>query len=771
MFGRFLYKYSINILLLTFLVGALSVYVLPRLKTEVGFEQFVLDGAPDFIRYERFIEVMGSTDRSFILALHHEPTIFNAIFLEKLQKLKTAIDSMDGVSTTMTLLDLKKYDRLFPGYYHKRPYLQAAHPERFGKDSLLILQDYPLTQHFVTKDNKWTKLLFHVNDNLSLNSVDSLVGEIDLVVTNLALGKTHLIGRKYMESEFKKLMNSEFKTSIVLSLIFIVLILWLLHRSIAGVLLPVLCMAISLLMLYGYMAIFNRSLTILSNLFPTIIIIVGISHVIHISSKYGQESLLNQNRIIAIDKTIKEIGLTTLINMLTTAIGFLTLLLMGMKAMRSFGVDAAIGLVIAWINSVFLLPALLVRFDLSKSFSKPFEFNYWNYILGRINYLTTNYPKIIVASFGFVVFIAALGMTAINTNNFVLTSLPEDNRLKNDFEFFDKKLGGGRTLELIIEPQANYHVYDQPVIENISKLETYLEHELHLNQIISPSIAIKWLHSSSGRNNGWHLPSTPNDFKMYKQQLTLGDHMIPFAIADSSGTIGRLMGRIKDEGRKTMNNNVLAMQNWAVNNTDTSVVQFQITGSDYLTDIGHQRRLENTVTGFLLEILVVAFIIGLLYKSSLLVLITFIANIIPIIIVAGFMGYTGIELRGSNSIIFAIGYVIATDDTLHFINRYRLELRKGFGTKDAVSNALLYTGRALVMTSLILFGGFLILLHSSFGDIYYHGLLVSIIIAAALVTDLLLTPVLLNYFFKEKAEISEIKKIELIISKYIYEKP
>jgi uncharacterized protein len=751
MYGIFLYRYAIAIILVTLLISALSIYALPRLKLDMGFKQFALDGEPAFLHYENFTHILGSTDNSFVLAIQHEPTIFDAVFLEKLQKLQYSLDSLHWISGTMTLLDLKKYTLLFPGYYHKRPYIQVAHPERFTQDSLLIFEDYPLTQHFISKDNAWTKLIFQVHDDLPLLSIDSMVQKIDQITSDLSFGETHMMGRKYMESEFKKLTNSELKVFLVLSLLFMVLVLWLLYRSIAGVLLPILCMVISLLMLYGYLAIMNRQLTILSNLFPTIITIIGISNVIHISGRCAQESLFDKNRITAIDKSIKEVGLTTLVNTLTTAIGFLTLLAMSMKAMRSFGVDAAVGLGIAWINSVFLLPALLVRFNLAKSFIRPSVSRFWGTILEWMSYLVSKYPKTIAASFGAVVIVFAFGSININTNNLVFTSLPENNRLAKDFDFFEKRLGGGRTLELIIKPQSHYHMYDQLVIENILKLEKYLEDELGVEQIISPALAVRWLHRTSDRKNDWNVPVSTN-FRLYKEQLASVDGFLPITLVDSTGTVGRLTGRLLDGGRKTMEKKFEKMNEWINNNIENTIVMFQLTGSDYLTDIGHQRRIENMVIGFLLEVLVVALIIGLLYRSGLLVFITFIANIVPIIFVAGFMGFTGIELRGSITIIFAIGYVIATDDTLHFINKYRLERRKGLSNKEAIRITLLTTGRAMVATSLILLGGFLILLYSSFGDVYYHGVLVSIIIIVALLTDLLLTPVLLDYFFREKPD-------------------
>lgn len=747
MLGRFIHKYSLLILAAVLLVSGFSLYLLPQLKTDVGFSQFEFQGKPEFLRYQQFTSQLGSSDEVFVLALEHHPTIFNSSFLQKLQSLQKGFDSLPAVTSTFSLLDLQKYKELVPGYFEKRPYLQASHPERFSRDSALIFKDYPITQFFLTPASDYTKIYFTVQKNLPLTVIDSLTSKIDVLTHRLGMN-THLAGRKYMESEFKNLVNSELKSSLILSLFFVLMVLAILHRSIAGVLLPLGCMAVSLLMLYGYMALFNRPLTIMSNLFPTLILIIGISDVMHISSKYAFESLKTKNRIVAINNTLKEIGLTTFINSLTTAIGFLTMITMSMAAMRSFGVDAAVGLLIAWLNSVLLLPALLSKFNLAGSFTKPYNSNLWTRFLSGVNRITAASPQTIGAIFLLLILISVPGIIATNTNNFVLTSLPNKNRLKNDFSFFDKQLGEGRTLELIVDPKHSRKIYDPDVVSNTIKLEQYLKDKMQVQQILSPVLPVRWLHSI--KTNSWELPQTDMEFEQYQSMLQSRELKVPVRLSDSSGSIGRLTGKMKDVGRKNVEKNIDSLRKWIDRNINKSVVQFHVTGTDYFTDLGHQERIDNMVSSFIQELLVVALIIGIIYRSLPLVLITFIVNIIPIILVSGFMGYVGIELRGTTTIIFAIGYVIAVDDTLHFINRFRLEKRKGFSTIEAVSATLLHTGRAMVMTSVILLGGFLVLLHSSFGDVYYHGLLVSLIILTASISELLLTPVLIRWFFKDK---------------------
>jgi len=181
---------------------------------------------------------------------------------------------------------------------------------------------------------------------------------------------------------------------------------------------------------------------------------------------------------------------------------------------------------------------------------------------------------------------------------------------------------------------------------------------------------------------------------------------------------------------------------------DTARIDFQFVGMDLMIDHGHEHRINNMIWGILLALLAISFLIGLLFKQFSMVIITLIVNVIPLILIAGLMGIFGIELRGTTSIIFAVGFVIAVDDTIHFLSKYRIERKKGFSVDQSIETTILEAGKAIFTTSVILFGGFIVLLHSAFGDVYSVGFMVSFMILFALLLDLFLVPVLLQLVYK-----------------------
>ena len=143
---------------------------------------------------------------------------------------------------------------------------------------------------------------------------------------------------------------------------------------------------------------------------------------------------------------------------------------------------------------------------------------------------------------------------------------------------------------------------------------------------------------------------------------------------------------------------------------------------------------------------------GVVYGLGLLLLLSRFQQfwMMPLLLVAGIMGFTGIDLKLSTSIVFSIAFGIAVDDTIHFISKFRIELKKGLTVPYALKRTFFSTGKAIIVTTVILAGGFMTLVLSEFGGTFYTGLLVGLTLIFAVIIDLTLLPVLLLLFFKRR---------------------
>jgi len=153
--------------------------------------------------------------------------------------------------------------------------------------------------------------------------------------------------------------------------------------------------------------------------------------------------------------------------------------------------------------------------------------------------------------------------------------------------------------------------------------------------------------------------------------------------------------------------------------------------------------------GLLLAMLVVAITLGIIFKNIAMMLLTLLLNFIPIFVTAGILGFTGLELRGEISLVFTIGFVIAVDDTIHLLSKYQWERKNGKSIEEAIYLAQHECGKAILATSIILFGGFLILIKSTTVTIETLGLFMAIIIIIALSVDIILAPVLVLKWFRK----------------------
>ena len=129
-----------------------------------------------------------------------------------------------------------------------------------------------------------------------------------------------------------------------------------------------------------------------------------------------------------------------------------------------------------------------------------------------------------------------------------------------------------------------------------------------------------------------------------------------------------------------------------------------------------------------------------MFRNLPMVVISLIPNMLPLLMIAGIMGWSDIDLKLSTSIIFTIAFGIAVDDTIHFISKLRIELAKGRSLQEAVESSFLSAGKAIIITSIILCGGFMTLSLSSFLGTFYIGVLISVTLLLAVVSDLFVLP-------------------------------
>ena len=207
--------------------------------------------------------------------------------------------------------------------------------------------------------------------------------------------------------------------------------------------------------------------------------------------------------------------------------------------------------------------------------------------------------------------------------------------------------------------------------------------------------------------------------------------------------LGRIFGRLVDPGSREMlirNDSLEAFYQRSIN---SDIIEYKLTGTPVIIDESGRSVSLNVILGLLLAFGLIALFMGLLFRSIKMAFISIIPNVFPILLTAAYIGFAGIDLNMSSAIVFTIAFGIAVDDTIHFLSRYRQEMKLGRSRLFGLRRTFISTGKAIIITTIILLGGFGSLLFSDFLSTFYIGLFVSMTLIFAVVTDLTLLPLLL----------------------------
>ncbi len=336
-------------------------------------------------------------------------------------------------------------------------------------------------------------------------------------------------------------------------------------------------------------------------------------------------------------------------------------------------------------------------------------------------------------------------------NNYILEDLKKSHIQYKDFAFFAEEFGGARAFELVIHTKdSTQTVLDMEVLKEIERVDDFLTTQYGVKNLVSPAVLIKSFNQvyNQGLSEQYRLPRSPKKAREFAKRLQQNtDKVEANRLMNKQQNVGRISGKIPDWGSYIIRQKNIELQNFIAQELGESQLDYRITGTAHLMDLNNSFLAENVLIGLAIAIGIIAILFAFLLPSVKLLWLVLIPNILPLLFVAGMMGFVGIDLKISTSIIFIIAFGIAVDDSIHFLSRFRREVQQ-HDVVEAVRRTYLTTGKAIVVTSLILAAGFLTLCSSNFLGTFNMGLLVAITLLVALLADLLLLPVLLIRFYK-----------------------
>lgn len=735
-----------KIILTIFLVLSVAAgFLLPNLKFSFDFSQFFPEGDEDLVFYQEFIEEFGVDDSFLLVAVENDGTVFDPDFLSRFNELTLASKDLPYVVENQSLTTLF-YPLKTSFGYSKLPIIRLNDSTKYAADWEKLKADDLFVNTLIDEKANSLVLSLETEDKLDYAQSIELLTALRSSLKNHGFDNYHLLGRTYFYEALIAMQKEELIKTTIAATLLIILILFLVYRRIAVVAIAMSSIILSLLIFLGLLSLLGKELNSLSSFYPILILIVGTSDVIHIMDDYLAKLRSGFEKEKAMLHTLKEVGVSTLLTSVTTAIGFASLLTSKSSVVSGFGINSAIGVLIAFVTIICFTCTLLLLVKKEKVLPKKDISTKWTTSLMQVNDFTKRFPKrILVISLVFTI-LCIWGITKVNTNYQIKESLPSGSTIAKDFDFFQNNYGGFRPLEVAVTTKGQYKVTDFVVAKEIEKVVEKLKSLAPVRNVQSVNAFYKGLNKANNLNKAEYfvLPEKEEIFEVYKKEVKKLARK-PFSkFVNSEETKSRIAAKVLDVGLDTLNTVYENFYAFTATQTDTTMVKFKLTGTGILLDKNAYYVKDSLIQGLLLGLLLVAIIMAILFKNIKLLLISLVPNLLPLLFAAALLGFLGIPLEATISVVFAIVFGIAVDDTIHFLGRYKICISKGLTKEEALKITFAETGRALIITTIILFFGFLVLLISVHTPSITIGLLISVTLLTALVLDLLLLPVLMR---------------------------
>lgn len=726
---------------------------LRNVRLDHDFEKFFPTDDPELDRYLSYRAEFGHDNDNLLVAAAREPSVFDREFLLLVDSLTARLQGLPDILTVISPTRLQD-PRITPVGVFNVPWLRLDHDSTLASDSARIWRDPRIREAFFAPDGKAVLLVVQTAPGLSKEASDALMAAVQEAVDTSGIEEIRMGGRIHGQYWYIQKMQRELILFFSLSIGLLAIFLAVGFRTVWGVLVPIGVVGLTVLWQVGLITLLGRPLSILTMLLPTILFVVGMSDVVHILERYIEALRNGHSKARALALSYHEVGLATFLTSLTTAIGFATLLTSGIQPIREFGLLTGFGVFLAFALAFTLLPAVLLLVRTPVQAARAEREGTWYPLLHGLLRIVLRWRRAIPWAFLLLAVVSFAFLSRLKVDNQLLEDWPEDDPQKQEYYWFEEHLGGVRPFELeirVLDTAAT--IWDIEVLQATERVQDHLENDYGVKAVLSPVTVVKSLNKAfnGGSEEHYTLPDDDMDLRrmVRRAELLMGTDGLRMLVGEGARS-ARMSGRMVDEGGYIHAQRNARLDAFIAVNTPTERVEFHQTGMAFLVDRSNAKLSGQLIGGLTIAFALIAGLMAWVFRNWRMTLIALVPNVIPLLVVGGFMGLVGIDIKVSTAIIFTIAFGIAVDDTIHMLGKLRIELLKGKTLPYAVKRSVLSAGKALLITSIMLLSGFASLVFSSFASVFYMGLLVSLTLFMALVADLVLLPVLVLRFLPRR---------------------
>jgi uncharacterized protein len=758
-FGEFILSNPRLVISGLVVIAFTAIYPALNIRTDFNLEGFYPDQDIVILQYRILEEEFGRDDNTIIIGFKSD-SLFSYSVLSDLYQITNRlneIELLDDVLSIWNALDISETD----GRLSFDPFLE--HETLAETDFNQLRSDItrsPLLEGLlVNKEGTASAIVLVINEELnSYPNRNRIISETNEILSGFHDKYTfHISGIPYFRNQYVNMLNSEIVMYITISSALIIMLLWYLYRTIWGILFPMIIVWTTLLFTIAIMQLTGGYLEIMSSTIAPILLCVGVADAVHMIAKYDDARESGMGKRPSIIEMLKTLGNATFLTSITTAIGFASLLSSTVMPMKKFGIYTAVGVLIAYVITIFFLPSAL-RLSRRKKVVNTHSGAFYPYLTVLLTKIAAfnrlHYKAILV--FGFVITgIFLFGIKSLDVNARVFDDIAEDTQIMRDSRFFSENIAPQFPMEFIIDTEIPEGILNLEMLHKAEILEKKLLEFPEIHRVTGIHTLLKEVHrvmapEESASHTG--LPESDEAIAQYILLLEINEADDLYRLVDFDYQKMRLSAFTEDAGSKRINE--IRDEVSVIISDLFSDVNVIITGTTILSADLTEKIVYSLAWSILLALSAITLIMVLLFKSTRLILIALIPNIIPLVIVGGIMGFLNVDIKPSTAVIFTIALGIAVDDSIHYLARFRIEYLQRKAMMPAVTATTIRTGRAIIVTSIILIAGFGTLITSAFTSTAMMGILVCSTIISALFADLFILPALF-YWLKPKLDIVE----------------
>ena len=729
------------------------------------------DNHPFNAFYEEFLDRFGEEGNMIVLAVRDD-AFFEPEKLAAWAALGDSLaasPSVENVVDISRLTQLRRNDRkkvfeITPLTY-QRPKTQAeatALKEWLYKqqplyDGLLFNQETSVIQTAVYLKaevvNSGARQQFV--DKLLANKVGAFENETGLDI--------RVSGMPYIRTLNAKMILDEIGLFVLMATLVTTLIFFFFFRSYRATFISMSIVVIGVMWAFGIIGLLGFEITVLTALIPPIIIVIGVPNCIFLINKYQNEIKKHGNQARSLQRVISKVGNATLMTNMTTACGFATFTLTNSSLLREFGIVASINIMMIFLLSLLMIPIIYSFMSIPNKRHLEHLNRLW--ISGFIEWMERMVKHRRVSIYFISVLtlmLSIIGIYEIRLSGTIIDDMPKKSDFYQDIRFFETHFKGVMPIEIMIDTKRANGATRLSTLNRMNRLENDLLEISELSNPVSAVSIAKYLKQSyfNGNPKYFQLPTKQQDnfIRAHSKNLD-GEVNFLKSLVDPTGQFARMTVMLQDVTTERMEAIEMEIKKSIDKHFSTDRFNVSITGKALGYLKGTRFLVRNLVVSLGLAILLIALFMAYMFRSFRMIIISLLPNVIPLILTAGMMGFLGIAIKPSTILVFSVAFGISVDDTIHYLVKYRQELKANqWNIKKSVYSALRETGVSMFYTSIVLFFGFSVFMISSYGGTVALGGLVSATLLFAMLANLILLPSLLLSLEKQIANENTLKE-------------